>query len=228
MGLNIGPGLAQWIAANQATPLADEFGTGSPWTYSAVPIAIANAQGQTTHALVGWDHTLNAVMEPGAGPVVSAPAAMATMYDSTTASDIPADAQIVGGYVDGDFAWSKADWARFTQATNKITITVTGGSLAAVCDCETGDLTPEQAAGWIQAYPGNGVYCNRSTAPAVVAAMTAAEIPASMYWLWIADWTGQAHMAEVPGARVLATQYADPVTSGGHFDLSLCAAGFPA
>lgn len=224
--MNVGPGLAAWIAAHQATPLGDEFGVGSPWTYSAVPIAIANAQGQTTHALVGWDHGLNAVMEPGAGPVVPAPAPPAplpTMYDSTSAADIPADAQAIAYYVDGAFAWTKAQVDGFTKATTKLSITVMGGQLAAVCDCETGDLTPDEAAGWIVSYPGNIIYCNLSTAPAVVDAVTRAGMNYPGQWyMWVADWTGTPHLPSVQGAEVIACQYADPATgSGGHYDVSV-------
>lgn len=167
-------------------------------------------------------HILHADPPPPPPPPPPAPT---LLYDSTTASDIPANAQLVAGYVDGAYAWSKADWARFNiPDSQKITITVFGGQMAAVCDCETGDLTPDQAAAWIQQYPGNIVYCNLSTAPAVVKAMQNAGLtvgPNPQFYLWIADWTGQAHIPSVPGAIVVACQYADPVTSGGHYDLSV-------
>lgn len=235
--MNVGKGLSDWCAAHQATPLGDEFGEGSPWSFSAVPIAIANAQGQTTHALVGWDHGLNAVMEPGAGPVVPAPtptpppAQTATMYDSVTAADIPADAALVAGYVDGAFAWSglpevpSGDWARFPNA-KRIMISVNGGSLADFWDCEDGAFTPDQAAQQVRANMGTGVYCSLSRTAAVVERMAAYDIPEADRLLWVADWTGEPHMPAVPGALVVACQYANPATSGGHYDLSLVTADF--
>ncbi len=169
-------------------------------------------------------HILHA--DPPPSPVVGPMPTV--MYDSVTAADIPSDAKVVAGYVDGDYAWSQADWDRFTQAVSKITITTLGGQVADVCDCETGDLTPDMAAGWIQQYPGNIVYCNRANVPAVMDAMTRAGLGQingegfNQYRLWVADWTGQAHMVSIPGADVVATQYASPeYGSGGHFDLSL-------
>ena len=230
--LNIGPGLSGYIQAHQMTPLTDEFGFGTPWRVSCVEVEVGNAAGQKTHSVVSWDHELNAVIEAGAGPVLPTPPAPAPtptlMYDSTEAAAIPADAQVVAGYIDGAFAWSKADWDRFQiPDSQKITITVFGGQLAAVCDCETGDLTPDEAASWIQSYPGNIVYCNLSTAPAVVQAMKNAGMAglpgeSTQFYLWIADWTGVPHIPDVPGATVVACQYADPATgSGGHYDLSL-------
>jgi hypothetical protein len=165
--------------------------------------------------IISCKHVLHA--DPPPVPIPPAPPTI--MYDSTTAADIPADAQLVAGYVDGDFAWSQADFTRFPHA---ITITVFGGQVADVCDREAGDLTPDQAASWIAQYPGNIVYCDRSAIPDILIAMRQAGIPASQFSLWIADWTGQAHMVSIPGYNVVATQYANPAFgSGGHYDLSL-------
>lgn len=73
---------------------------------------------------------------------------MRLMYDSTTASDIPADAEIVAGYVDGRYAWSDADWARFPNAV-KVRISVFGSLDADVLDVEPSDATPADAAVWV-------------------------------------------------------------------------------
>lgn len=169
--------------------------------------------------IISSKHILHADPPP---PPPAPPATPTIMYDSTDAVDIPASALAVAGYVDGLYAWSQADWDRFTSAQTKLTITVLGANVADVCDCETGDLTPDQAAAWIQNYPGNIVYCSVSALPAVQAAMGNLQ-----YSVWTAHWTGQAHLCDaacgVPaGVKVLATQFADPATnSGGHFDLSL-------
>ena len=42
---------------------------------------------------------------------------MVTMYDSANANGIPKDAKAGAGYINGKFEWSKADWARFPNAT---------------------------------------------------------------------------------------------------------------
>ena len=226
----IGSGLAAWLQSHQATPLStDEV---YPWPnvkVSVLPILIANSAGVTVRTLVGWDEASGEVLQPGPGVVASpptpAPAPLPTMYDSTTAADIPPTAQLVAGYVDGDFVWSDADRARFPKF---ITISVTGGQLADFWDCETGDLNAGLAAAVVQAYPGTGVYCNLSTAPQVVSAMHWAGMD-GQYVLWIADWTGEPHMPSVSETVngvlitpvVVACQYANPASSGGHYDLSV-------
>lgn len=232
--MSIGAGLSAWIQAHNATPLyTDEYGVGTPWEFSSVPILIADANGVTTRTVVSWDHKLNKVIPPGEGnPPTSTPIpAPVTMYDSTSAADIPADAQVVAGYVDGAYAWSglptvpSGDWARFPNA-KRIAISVNGGSLADFWDCEPGNFTPDQAAQQVRANMGTGVYCSLSQADAVVQAMAGYAIPEADRLLWIADWNGKPHMPSVAGATVLACQYADPVTSGGHYDLSLVTAEF--
>lgn len=67
------------------------------------------------------------------------------MFDSTTPSAIPVTAELVGGYVNGQYAWSSADWNRFPGA-QQVRINVTGDPALGNClDVETGDATPEQA-----------------------------------------------------------------------------------
>lgn len=172
-------------------------------------------------------HILNADPPPPPPDPTPAPA---IMYDSTTAADIPANAQIVAGYVDGAFAWSDADKARFPKF---ISISVNGGSMADFWDCELGDLNAGQAAAMIQTYPGTGVYCSLDTAPQVISACHWAGLD-GQYVLWIADWTGQAHIPSVSAVingqtiipEVVACQYANPATSGGHYDLSIVTPAF--
>lgn len=227
----IGPGLAAWLAAHQATPLSlDEV---YPWPnvkVSVLPVLIANQAGVTVRTIVGWDEASNEVLQPGPGVVAAPPPspsppsaqdpapALPLMYDSTTAADIPADAQLVAGYVDGAFAWSEADKARFPKF---VSISATGGSLADFWDCENGDFSVWQAAQQVRANMGTGIYCSLSLAESVARALAALDIAQGDRLLWVADWTGEPHMPAVPGATVVACQYANPATSGGHYDLSV-------
>lgn len=142
-----------------------------------------------------------------------------TMYDSVTAADIPADAPMVAGYANGIYAWSQADWERFATP-RKVLITVTADYNGAdVLDVENGDATPADCNAWIHARQNAGywaptIYCEASAVPAVRQACAGLT-----YALWVAHYTGTPH--QEPSA--VATQYADPATSGGHYDLSLVA-----
>lgn len=152
---------------------------------------------------------------------------MSTLYDSTAAQDIPANAQIVAGYIDGLYKWSANDWARFPNA-QKIGIAVFASTNdGLVLDCEAGDATPSQCPAWVQARRAAGVtnatvYCSKSVVPSVLAAFATAGVAAPL--IWDADWTGAAHLN--PGS--VATQYANPPASGGHYDVSLTNGVWPA
>jgi hypothetical protein len=146
---------------------------------------------------------------------------MTRMYDSTTAADIPFDAPIVAGYVDGIFRWSDADWARFPNA-RKVRIAVFAFTDdGEVLDVEAGDATPEQAPAWIRKRQAAGlavptVYCNRSALGAVEAACAGLA-----HDIWLATLDGA-----IP-AGFAAVQYAGSDHSGGHYDLSETAPWWP-
>lgn len=148
------------------------------------------------------------------------------MYDSITATDIPTDAEMVAGYLaPSRFAWSNADWGRFPHAV-KVQIAVRSNVNAGhVLDVETGDATPVQAVAWVQMRRKAGadptVYCSLSQYPAVVAAFVAARVEPPHYW--VAHYDG---VSQLP-AGMVAKQYANPSTSGGHFDLSVVADHWP-
>ena len=135
------------------------------------------------------------------------------MVDSATPGNIDRSAEVVAGYIDGDYAWSLADWHRLPG--QKVVITVAGDVRANVADVENGCMTPEQAAAWIDAKekaarPEATIYCSRSDLPAVRAACAGRSC-----YFWVADWTGKPH--EVAGT--VATQYTgDP---HGGVDLSM-------
>lgn len=219
--LNIGPGLVKWITDHQATPLSDEIYLSPDFNQSAVSIQIGNAQGQAVHTLVGWDKVTGQIMEPGPGVVIQKP--QKTMYDSVTWQAIPADAQMVAGYVDGLYAWPQAAWDRFPNA-EKVRIAVFATTNDGdVLDCESGDATPQQCPGWIAMRLAAGVkvptiYTSLSNVPTVQAACQGLT-----YDLWIADWTGTPHIP----AGAAACQYANPATSGGNWDLSICNPDWP-
>lgn len=144
---------------------------------------------------------------------------MRLMYDSTNAADVPAGAQLYAGYVNGNYVTAPELAKRFPAAT-VITITVDGLAAAHVLDRETGDADAGAAASWAVAAIAAGrfpvIYCSRASWPAVKAAMANARVRRRDVQWWIADWTGKAH--RIRGA--IAVQYADPSTSGGHYDTS--------
>ena len=148
-----------------------------------------------------------------------------TLYDSVTAANIPANATEVAGYVDGRYKWTDADWARFPHATLKLKISAIPFDFAAdVCDCETGDYTPGQAAEWAVQRKARGfrpiIYCSVSVKASAVEQLNARGLKDTDVDWWEAHYTGQPHLE--PGSE--ATQYADP----GPYDLSETAPGWTA
>jgi hypothetical protein len=144
---------------------------------------------------------------------------MAVMYDAVNVAAIPADAAIVAGYVDGNYQTVPALQARFPQATI-VEITVTGRPGVRVCDCETGDLTPAQAAAWATAEISAGrrptIYCNLSTWPA--ARTLLADRAGQVDW-WVAEYDGD---PAIPAGAV-AKQY-----QSTDYDISSTVDGWPA
>lgn len=137
-----------------------------------------------------------------------------TLYDSTRPSLIPANAPAVAGYVNGEFAWSLADWARFSTPYKK-TITVNAKTPADILDIERFNATSDQAPGWTSLARRAGIvrptlYCSRlGTWPDTQKAMGKTPVD-----YWIADYTTSAHL--VPGS--VATQWTD---QGDRYDLSV-------
>lgn len=149
-----------------------------------------------------------------------------TMYDAVTPSAIPTDATLVAGYVDGAYAWSNADWARFPQSVKVRIAVFPHTNDGHVLDVEQGDATPAQAPGWVAMRRAAGVdptiYCSESAWSSVIAAFDAAGI-AHPHW-WVAAYPGGG--AVIPAGAV-AHQYADPPGSGGNFDISVVADYWP-
>lgn len=148
------------------------------------------------------------------------------MYDSTTPGVIPATVELVAGYINGEYAWSAGDWARFPPARCVQISTDAWKQVGLVLDVERGDATPEQANGWvIGAARSSGwvptLYGTKATLDRCRALVDEAHLEADY---WLADWTGESHLPA--GYRVC--QYAAPGHgSPGHYDLSLVADDWP-
>lgn len=149
-----------------------------------------------------------------------------TMYDSTNATAIPTDAKVAAGYVDGDFVSYPEIVAALPDA-EVVGITVTGTEGARVCDVEKGNLSPKGGANWAKNEIAAGrrptLYYSLDSQDDVTAALTAAGITVEEVDHWVADWTYEAHL--VTGS--VATQWANPPQSGGDYDVSELAPGWP-
>jgi hypothetical protein len=150
-----------------------------------------------------------------------------TMFDSVNAAAIPADAKMVAGYVDGRYAWSSADWARFPNAVHVPIAVFPSTNAGVVLDCEAGDATPTQCPGWVRMRRAAGVdptvYCSYSAWPTVRAAFAAAGEPAPHYWIaGYPDPTDAVGNPVIPAGAV-AHQWIDR----GPYDESIVADAWP-
>ncbi len=150
---------------------------------------------------------------------------MRLMYDSVTASDIPAGSALVAGYVDGRFAWSAADWSRFPDRVKVRIAVLPTTNDGQMLDVEAGNARPDQAPAWVKMRRAAGVdpsvYTDHSLWPDVRAAFKRAGIAEPYYC--IAQWDGVAEL--IDGA--VAKQYANPTITGGHYDASAVADYWP-
>lgn len=145
------------------------------------------------------------------------------MFDAVTPANIPANAQMVAGYLPPSrFAWSQASWDRFPNAA-KVRIAVRASTNDGhVLDVEAGDATPAQAPGWARMRRASGyatpaIYCSVSVQSQVIDAFNQAGEPLPLWWL--------AHYDNVDAlpAGAVAKQYADP----GPYDRSIVADVWP-
>lgn len=148
------------------------------------------------------------------------------MFDSVTARDIPLDAQMVAGYINGTYKWTDADWARFPNAVKVRIATQANVNDGHVLDVEPGDATPAQAPGWVvkrrQAGVDPTVYCNELNGwQAVRQAFRDQGVPEPHYW--VARYN---NMRVIPH-EAIARQFINPPLSGGHYDLSIVADYWP-
>jgi hypothetical protein len=127
--------------------------------------------------------------------------ALLTMYDAWSAAALPADAQIVAGYLrGGDY---DAMVARFPHARH-VGISTSAEVAGDVLDIENGDAVPYQAPGWVQWRIDHGVYRPALYAsiegymPAVVGYLHHAGISLAKVRLVVAHWTPGQKPTEVP------------------------------
>lgn len=156
------------------------------------------------------------------------------LIDTITAADVPAtlDPCYVAGYIDGHPTWRSFTplAARYPKAT-AFSVTVFGDLTANFADCETGDLTPAQAALWayrkIQLGYRPTVYCNTSTKPLLVTALAGygLQIGRDIDW-WEARYdNNRGTVTPSPGAA--GRQWDDHGPNGENYDRSVCIAPWP-
>lgn len=145
---------------------------------------------------------------------------MRDMYDSTNPFDIPADASMVGGYIDGRYAWPQSGWDRFAHAT-QVRIATRATTNDGNCgDVERGDMTPLEAPEWVQMRRNSGVfasiYCNELFGwPDVRQAFHNAGIAEPPYWV------ARYNNVRVVPPGAVAKQYANETLTHHHYDLTV-------
>lgn len=166
---------------------------------------------------------------------------MRTMYDDVDIVNYPDHPELVAGYVNGEWPTALGLPARFPDV-RLVTIDVNGRRPdAMVLDMEWDDATPEMCPGWSLDHgldENPVIYCSLSRVQEVLDAYAAADMPAPFFWT---AHYGSGHGAHICGVglcglpagasgRVVATQWAAPngLGSPGNYDISLCAAGWPA
>jgi hypothetical protein len=140
-----------------------------------------------------------------------------TQWDSAS-GDIPAGVKLRALYVNGGFATRPVTYGR-----GRVWIDVIGNApdKALWLDVERFDATPDRVPGWLDdrrrsGAGTGGIYCDRSTLPAVEAA--AGDLP---HLLWIATLDGTVNVT-VPGRGHLVAVQAYPASMlGPDADLSI-------
>jgi hypothetical protein len=150
---------------------------------------------------------------------------MRTFFDTVTTADYPRKTKNALAYYDGHYANIVAVHKRFPKAT-VVTVTVLGTPGAHMADCETGDLSPTQAAAWAHGEHSKGrtvtIYANESTMPAVKAAIDKTGLRPSLdVLLFLAKYDGD---PTIPPGYV-GKQYQSPDGTGrgfisAHYDVS--------
>lgn len=157
---------------------------------------------------------------------------MSIMFDAVDIGQIPGDAPIVAGYVNGNYVTFNQLSARFPNARH-LSIAVTAD--ADVLDVEPGDAVADQVPAWYRRQKARGVA--RPVIYASVSRMTAEILPVlkqagiarSDVRLWSAHYTYVEHLCgpdncEMP-VQADATQWTDQA-HGRNLDQSVLAANF--
>jgi hypothetical protein len=146
-------------------------------------------------------------------------------HDSTNADDIPTTAGMVGGYVDGKWKWTPANWQRFPNAIHVPIACFPGTNDGVVGDVETGDMLPWELVDWVLMRRAASVdptgYVNLSNWNPTRTEFQLRGIP-EPHW-WLADYDNNPQLP----AGAMAKQYANSPLAGGHYDLSVVADFWP-
>ena len=209
---------APWASA--ATP-APAIGPAQPAHAATANHATATAHTAAAHATVKHATAAHAAVEHTAAKPTS-PAKPSTIYDSVTASSIPAGAD-AAVYADGSY---QATTAQVAGHKHVLWIDTNGSRTdASVLDVEPGDATPAGAATWVKAkltttpHATAIVYTFKSDwAPVTTAIHTLPAAMQSHVKYWIADPTGTPHIL----AGAAATQW----YWGANYDISNAQPGF--
>lgn len=147
-----------------------------------------------------------------------------TMYDAIPEliGRIPAKPQAVAGYVNGRYAWSASDWARFPGAEH-LTISVNSQGNARALDIEAGDAAPEDAPGWLLHHADHShglpvLYCSASAVASVLAALTTHGIGRGSVLIWSAHYGKGKHICGPKTCgfpQADGTQHTDTAGPGG-------------
>ena len=144
------------------------------------------------------------------------------MYDAVTPNNIPANAQMVAGYVNGPYAWKDSDWTRFPNAVHVTIATHPSNTDSQVIDYEKGDFDDTNLIAAIRSRRGANdttvdnspptVYCSESSWAHVRGLVENAQIKQPVYWV-----------AAYPGAgpSVPAGAVAHQYTDTGKVDISI-------
>ncbi len=142
------------------------------------------------------------------------------LFDAVTPENIPRDAEMVAGYIDGhEGVWTPEQWAYFPNAVKIRIATRADTDDGDALDVEGGDATPEQAPGWVamrrrSTGRDKSVYMNESTWQSVKDAFARANEPEPQWWVAAVPGIGE---AVYPGS--IAHQFDSP----GPFDRSYVA-----
>lgn len=162
--------------------------------------------------------------------------ALRPMKDSTNWQAIPVGTPLVAGYVPPSrYAWPPAAWARFASSI-QVRITpsaAVSGRGVQVLDVESGDASPGQLPGWVNASRAAGqeptAYLNYSSWTAAINACTGAGVAVPQFWVGLWNNIQDLPSISVGGATytAVAHQFANPNTSGGDYDVSVVAPYWP-
>jgi hypothetical protein len=160
---------------------------------------------------------------------------MSIMFDAVDIDQIPGDASVVAGYVNGNFVTFSQLCARFPNA-HHLSIAVTAEANADALDVEPGDAVSGQVPGWYRRQKARGVarpviYASASRmATEILPVLKQAGIARSDVRLWSAHFTHIEHLCGPGSCKQMpvqadATQWTDHA-HGRNLDQSVLADNF--